>query len=218
MCKDEAINFLFNEKNIAVILGGLPGSGKSTLAEKFVSRQYLCICKDTIRYEFAKMKFGDKPESLLDEHLQKFSRYCHPVIADMTESYFNKSPVFHSVNFSKMDDEMKAFAKQYISKFDYSTFSGIVYDATYFTRQQRKIPLELIKGRLDAFSIFINKPISSCFKNVQKRSETIIGNYDNKPVYGRFVPFEVLENMNKATVLPKKSEGFKNVYIIANDF
>lgn len=200
------------------MLGGLPGSGKSTIAEKFIQRSFLSICKDTIRYELAKRQYGDMPESLLDEYLQKYGKCCYPIIADMIESFFKKEASTVKIDNSSMSAIRKEHARDYVNSLDYSNLNGIIFDATHFNYAQRKAPLEFLKGRLDTYCIYINKPIDECFKNVQKRAKTVMGHYQGKDVFGRFVPLEVLESMSKYTTLPKKSEGFKDVFIIKNNF
>ena len=208
---------LLDMKNIAVMLGGLPGSGKSTIANKFINNNFLCICKDTIRYELARRKYGNKPETLLDEHLQKFNRDVHPIIESMIQSYFGKKADTTVIE-TKMSMQNQMYAIDYINSIDFSNFNGIVFDATYFNSKQRKAEILRIDKRLPMYCIYVNKTVDECYAGVEKRAATIVGMYNGKKVYGRHVPKEVIECMKKFESLPKISEGFEKVFIIENKF
>ena len=209
---------LLNSNNIAIILGGLPGAGKSTIANAFVNKGFLYICKDVIRYELARRKYGDKPETLLDEYLMKFNRDVHPIIESMINSYFAKHLVISYIDDSKMSVQNQLYAKDYLHTIDFSNCKGIIFDATYFNSKQRKTEIQRINKRIPIYSIYINKTVDECYRGVEKRAATVVDTYNGKDVYGRYVPREVIEQMKKFESLPKKEEGFEEVFIIDNKF
>ena len=209
---------LFEKKNIAVVLGGLPGSGKSFIANQFASHGFLIICKDTIRYEMAKKIYGNKPESLFDEELQKMGKYVHPILKDMVESFFAKTNIFSNIDEKIKNKEHNAFAKEYVSSIDYNKYKSIVFDATHFNKPQRKAMIDNINGRMEIYCVYINKSLDESYEGVKRRVASIVEIYNNEEIHGRDVPSSVLEDMKKYESLPKKYEGFKEVYIIENKF
>src|SRR5574344_806429 len=219
---------------IAIILGGLPGSGKSTIANHLQDNGFFVLAKDNIRYELAKMDYGDKPESMLQEYLEGYY-YAISFINNTTVSAYNKintlskeqiladikvtTDKFYKNSLTKDSnacnkEHIIACIEKYVNMFyDGKAVKGIVFDATHFTVKQRRNELNLMKKNMPVYCVYIDVPAEVAYNGVQKRMNTVVGEYEGKKVYGRSVPKNIIESMEQKTVLPSVSEGFDKVFI-----
>lgn len=217
----------------AILLGGLPASGKSTLTKEFEG--FFVISKDDVRHKLACIQHGYQPETLFDPNvLQSYSNSVHIILEMVAYIYTeflhedNTLQIMNDVN-HRLGHYFKT-AKVNITKLEafncicqYSTeiFSnkyprGIVFEATFITPKQRASIINYINNKLPISCVFIDIPSDIAFEHTLNRSKKVIDIYKDTPVYGRFVPLEVIQGMERSTVLPSKAEGFDNVYIICD--
>ena len=217
---DKQITDLINNVDmpIAIVLGGLPGSGKSTIASYLENNGFFIISKDAIRYELAKQKYGDKSESELDEHLHEFKKCIQPIIAIIVDLYFthNLNNALNAITTLK-NKNVHQYVEPYIhtvySEIVNHNYCGIVFDATHFNKQQRRLTIQKMNNRLPIYCIYLHTSVDQAYAGVKKRVATKVV-YNGIETDGRNVPKQVIEEMKKFESLPKIEEGFQDVLII----
>jgi len=223
------IQSIFNDNNSkAVILCGLPGAGKSTLANTFHQQNFFVIGKDDIRYQFACRKYGYQPHTWFKpEQLHEFSKLTHITNELICYAYklymkeyttsdiLEKSHTRFFRGYHNKDNQDLIFdvVKHYILDFTQNNLNqGIVFDATYLTEKSRRSIVQNLKN-FHKYCIFFSMPLPMAYQRVQNRAHTIISTYQNKPVYGHFVPLEAMKRMEATIKLPTMQEGFDSIYI-----
>lgn len=223
---------------VGIVIGGLPGVGKSTLTDFFVSKGFLSISKDDIRYKLANSFYeGEKSESELESELENYSVFTHIIIECMVLGYNNhidkvslntvnnhidKRIDSYFVEYNKYHEapsELVGFIKNMIKDvianiYNNSYARGIIFDATHFTKKQRHVEINYVNNHMPMYAIYLDDSAENAIQGIKKRSSTIISYNGNKAVYGRFVPSEVVFEMQKNIVLPSINEGFVNAIII----
>lgn len=131
-----------NNKNVLIVLGGLPASGKSTYAEMLIESGIFCsVCPDKIRGEL----YGD--ESIQGDGKQVFA-IAHHRIKDLGQG--GNNVVFDATNINA--DRRKAFVKEMRPYFDiiiFKWFSTPLYLCKERNAQrERQVPNEVIERML----------------------------------------------------------------------
>lgn len=224
---------LFNKDYPQIILlGGLPASGKSTLAKEFLQNNFFTVSKDDIRHNFACIKYGYQPETFFKgEQLHEFSPAVHFVIEMITYAYRyhvkgkNKETIengiaiqldkyYHRQGIQTTITQMAECIGTYVQDILSHNYKGIVFEATFTSVKQRSKVINTIHADMPVSCIFLDIPSDVAYKRNVQRSETITGYHEGKPVYGRYVPQNAIENMEITTALPTRKEGFKDIYIL----
>lgn len=134
-----------SDKNVLIVLGGLPASGKSTYAEMlFESGIFQIVCPDLIRKAF----YGD--ESVQGDGKRVFETAFH----DMKEyGCLGENVVFDATNINA--DRRKALVKEMRPYFDIIIFKwittpvSICYERNFY--RDRQVPSNIIKRMSDNF-------------------------------------------------------------------
>lgn len=131
-----------NNKNVLIVLGGLPASGKITYAEMLIESGIFCsVCPDKIRGEL----YGD--ESIQGDGKQVFA-IAHHRIKDLGQG--GNNVVFDATNINA--DRRKAFVKEMRPYFDiiiFKWFSTPLYLCKERNAQrERQVPNEVIERML----------------------------------------------------------------------
>lgn len=223
---------------IGIILCGLPGSGKSTLAKEFEKKQFMILCKDTIRLKLASANNEEKAEAELN--LESYN-FCLGICTNSIVTGYNlhlaKASLKEAMN--RVDKMMKSFFESYcvnhpLTKdfianmtnlvhnnikeiYDNLYPRGIVFDATHVTKKQRMAEINCVNNHMPLHAISYDTGLSEAVEAVKKRSETLTINANNKLDYGHFVPFESILNMQRRFALPSINEGFYSVAVISRD-
>lgn len=170
-----------------LMIGGLPGSGKSTIVKEFEAVGYKVVCPDRLRVELAQQVEGNenKLEGELVGVLENFSGEAWKIAP--------------------------ALIKQYLSE-----GHSVIFDATNSTVKRRKQILQWAKeNKKELIAVYVECPLDIALDRNLKRASTVTGmNAKGEPVYGRYVPAQVIELKSLSQVLPTKSEGFSEVYIL----
>jgi predicted kinase len=170
-----------------VMIGGLQGAGKSTIVKEFEAVGYKVVCPDRLRVEFAQKVEGNenKLEGELVGILENFSRQAWAIAPTLIKKYLAEG---HSV----------------------------IFDATNSTIKRRKQVLQWARdNKKPLIAVYVECPLEIALERNLKRAETITGtNVKGEPVYGRYVPGHVIELKALSQVLPTKTEGFFETYIL----
>lgn len=132
-------------KNVLIVLGGLPVSGKSTYAEMLVeSGVFQRVCPDLIRKAF----YGD--ESIQGDGERVFKT----AFRDMKEyGCLRENVVFDATNINadrrkKLVKEMRGYFDIIIFKW-FSTPASVCYERNFY--RDRQVPSNIIKKMSDNF-------------------------------------------------------------------
>lgn len=134
-----------SEKNVLIVLGGLPASGKSTYAEMLVeSGIFQRVCPDLIRKAF----YGD--ENIQGDGKRVFETAFH----DIKEyGCLGENVVFDATNINA--DRKKALVKEMRPYFDIIIFkwiatpASVCYERNFY--RDRQVPSNIIKRMSDNF-------------------------------------------------------------------
>lgn len=175
--------------NKVICMSGLPGSGKSTITKELNKKGYDILCPDNYRYELAKKINGneDKYESELQDILQSFNK----------EAW--------DITYSKLENNIK-------------NKIPTVIDATFTTIKQRRKIVNFVKALKEKIDIIcIDNDLETTLIRNLNRSQTIITYKNEKPIYGRYVPENVIKEKWLTQTLPTLEEGFRTIEIIYSD-
>ena len=134
-----------SNKNVLIVMCGLPASGKSTYTEWLTESGVFCgVCPDKIRGEL----YGD--ENIQGDGKQVFA-IAHHRIKDLGQSRNNV--VFDATNIDrnrrmKLIKEMRPYFDIIICKW-FSTPASICYERNFY--RERQVPSTVIKNMADRF-------------------------------------------------------------------
>lgn len=169
-----------------VMVGGLMGAGKSTIVSNFEEVGYEVVCPDRIRHSLAQREAGNegKFESELEDVLQKYSMLAFKIAEKKIKEHI-------------------------------AAGKSVIFDATNLNAKARKQVLGWGRdNNIAVIAVYVECPAELAVERNIRRSETIVGERDGEPIYGRYVPTYVIELKAKSQVLPTVREGFKEVYIL----
>ena len=134
-----------SNKNVLIVMCGLPASGKSTYTEWLTESGVFCaVCPDKIRGEL----YGD--ENIQGDGKQVFA-IAHHRIKDLGQNRNNV--VFDATNIDrnrrmKLIKEMRPYFDIIICKW-FSTPASICYERNFY--RERQVPSTVIKNMADRF-------------------------------------------------------------------